>query len=124
MVAGQGGPADLLERPKAYLPEAAVIRPVFAADTGFIAAVDTRAVGLIVVELGGGRQRAEDRIDPAVGLSALSGPGQPVDADTPLAVIHASSEHDWQDAAAALRSAVRLGPEPPPSAPLVHDRIG
>jgi hypothetical protein len=39
-------------------------------------------------------------------------------------VIHAASEQDWQEAAGALRDAVRLGPEPPPTAPLVHDRIG
>jgi thymidine phosphorylase len=124
MVSGQGGPADLLERPEAHLPEAAVSRPVFADGTGFITGIDTRAVGLIVVQLGGGRQRAEDRIDPAVGLSSLRGRGEPVDADTPLAVIHAAREQDWQDAAAALRDAVRLGPESLPAAPLVHDRIG
>lgn len=124
MVSGQGGPADLLERPEAYLPQAAVCRPLLAEGMGFITAIDTRAVGMIVVELGGGRQRTDDRIDPAVGLSGLSGPQQPVVADTPLAVIHAASADDWKRAAAALREAVRLGPEPPPSAPLVHDRIG
>ncbi len=124
MVSGQGGPADLLERPHAYLREAAVCRPLFAEGTGYVTAIDTRAVGMIVVELGGGRQRAEDRIDPTVGLSGLSCLGQPVEAERPLAVIHAASEDDWEQAAATLRCAVRLGPEPPPSVPLVHDRIG
>lgn len=124
MVSGQGGPADLLERPEAYLPRAAMCRPVLAEGAGFITAIDTRAVGMIVVELGGGRQRTDDRVDPAVGLSELRGAGQPVTADSPLAVIHAASADDWQRAAAALRGAVRLGPEPPPSVPLVHDRIG
>jgi thymidine phosphorylase len=124
MVRGQGGPADLLERPEAYLRKAAVCRPLFAKGTGYVTAIDTRAVGMVVVELGGGRQRAEDRIDPAVGLSGLSRLGQPVEAEQPLAVIHAASEDDWEQAAATLRRAVRLGPAPPPPTPLVHDHIG
>ena len=114
----------MLERPHAYLREAAVCRPLFAEGTGYVTAIDTRAVGMIVVELGGGRQRAEDRIDPTVGLSGLSCLGQPVEAERPLAVIHAASEDGWEQAAATLRCAVCLGPEPPPSVPLVHDRIG
>ena len=124
MVSEQGGPADLLERPESHLPKAAVCRPLCAEGTGYITAIDTRAVGMIVVELGGGRQRAQDRIDPAVGLSGLCRLGQPMEAERPLAVIHAASEDDWEQAAAALRCAVRLGSAPPPPTPLVHDRIG
>jgi thymidine phosphorylase len=123
MVAGQGGPSDLLERPQAHLPQAAVVRPAFPEQPGFVNAIDTRALGMIVVELGGGRQRAEDRIDPAVGLSAIAAPGQQADSEAPLAVIHAASEDDWQRAAAALRRAVRLGPQAPPPRPLVLARL-
>lgn len=124
MVSGQGGPSDLVERPEAYLPRAAVSRPVFADQTGFVTAIDTRTLGMIVVDLGGGRQHAEDRIDPAVGLSAIAGPGERAGSDAALAVIHAAGEDDWQRAAAALRRAVRIGPRAPAQRPLVRARFG
>ena len=70
MVAALGGPRDLLERPDRYLARAPVVQDIAAAEEGIVAAIDTRALGLAVVALGGGRVRVEDRIDPAVGLDS------------------------------------------------------
>lgn len=128
MVAGQGGPAGLLDKPEAFLPTAAVVRPVFARRGGRVARMDTRAVGLAVVRLGGGRQRAQDRVDPSVGFSTLCSPGQAVGPDVaPLAVIHAASETDWGLAAAALRAAVEVSADTPSVADItstvVRERI-
>ena len=53
-----------------------------------------RAVGLAVVELGGGRARAADAIDPAVGLTELAPVGAEVGPDAPLARVHARSADD------------------------------
>ena len=112
MVAALGGPADLLERPERHLPVASVIRTVEF--EGTVTAIDTRAVGLAVVALGGGRTRPQDAVDPAVGLSDLARPG---DSDGVLATIHARSEDDADAAEATLRAAYRLG-----SAREVEDR--
>ena len=65
-------------------------------------AIDAREVGLAVVELGGGRARAADAIDPAVGLTELAGLGAEVAADAPLALVHA------RDEGAAARAIARL----------------
>lgn len=103
MVVALGGPADLLEHGAVRLPQAAVQRPVFPAVAhGRVVAMDTRALGLVVVALGGGRTHPQGSIDPAVGLAAVAAPGEPVGADQPLAVIHAASA----DAAAAAAQAV------------------
>ena len=51
MVAGQGGPGDLLERPDHYLPAAVFSRPVFADTRGCVIHIDTLGVGAIVVQL-------------------------------------------------------------------------
>jgi thymidine phosphorylase len=75
--------------------------------------VDARAIGLGVVSLGGGRQRVEDAIDPAVGLADVCGPGDAVGPDQPLAVVHARTPADADAAAAALRTAVTVGEAPP-----------
>jgi thymidine phosphorylase len=108
MVAGQGGPVDFLDQPGRYLKAAKLCKPVLAVNQGFVAAVDIKAIGLAVVKLGGGRIRAEDHINHAVGVSGLCQPGKPVTPDTPLAMIHAESETDWDRAANAVQQAVRV----------------
>lgn len=123
MVREQGGPPDLLERPDGHLARAAVRRPVHPAEPGFVTAIDTEAVGMAVVRLGGGRQRAEDRIDPAVGLSEIRRLGEEVGPDAPLAIIHAVNEADRDNCAASLRSAMRVGSEPPRPQPLIERRF-
>ncbi|WP_075216372.1 thymidine phosphorylase [Mongoliimonas terrestris] len=122
MVAALGGPADLLERPEAYLARAPVVRPVHADAAGAIAAIDTRAIGVAVVALGGGRTRPEDAIDPSVGFTNLAGLGTVVDGERPLGLVHAASEAAADAASAALRAAYRIGPPATPG-PLVIDRI-
>ncbi len=68
----------------------------------------TRAVGLAVVALGGGRTRPQDPVDPAVGFTALAGLGAEVGADAPVAFVHARSEAMADAAAAALRNAYSI----------------
>jgi len=87
--------------------------------------VDARLIGLLVVALGGGRRRAEDAVDPAVGLANMRGPGDLVGPDRPLAVVHARSTAEAAGAASAVRAAMTVGDEPSPAAgPPVLRRIG
>ncbi|AQZ49446.1 thymidine phosphorylase [Martelella mediterranea] len=123
MVAGLGGPADFVERWESYLPKAAIIRPVEAPSSGYLAACDARAIGLSVVSLGGGRQRPTDRIDHSVGYSVLRPLGAKVAAGEPLALVHAATEEGWQEAAATLRAAIAIEDNPPADRPLVLDRV-
>ncbi len=115
MVAALGGPADLVERPGAYLPAAPVRRRVEA--TGPVAAVATREVGLAVIGLGGGRTRPQDGIDPAVGFADLARPG---DRNGLLGVIHAADEAAADRAEAALRAAYAMGEAPPERDPVIE----
>ena len=109
MVAALGGPVDLVEHPDRYLALAPVQRAVAPARAGVITGVDARALGLLLVELGGGRRRAEDAIDVAVGLAAVGGVGDAVSTDRPLAVVHARTVADAEAGAAALRRAMTVG---------------
>jgi thymidine phosphorylase len=109
MVQALGGPHDLLERAAHHLPTAPVQRPVHLAQTGFVAAIDARALGLAVVALGGGRQRPTDPIDHAVGLVEVKGLGEPVSPDQPFAIVHARSEAEAEAAVQALQTAVTVG---------------
>ncbi|PVZ84283.1 thymidine phosphorylase [Serratia sp. S1B] len=123
MVAAQQGPLDFVERYQHYLPEATLSKPVYAEKPGIITAMDTRALGMAVVALGGGRHRAADSIDYSVGLTDMVRLGMSVDNQQPLAVIHANDEQSWQQAADAVRSAIVLGDQAPAVTPVVYQRI-
>jgi thymidine phosphorylase len=123
MVAALGGPSDLVERPELYLPRAKMRMEVTPSRPGFVQAMDVRAVGMVVLSIGGGRRRAQDRIDPAVGLSGVAGIGERVGPDRPLAIVHAQSDEDARMAAADLATAIKVGDDPPVSSPVVRARI-
>jgi thymidine phosphorylase len=123
MVAAMGGPSDIIENGLARLPEASVVVEVTAGMAGVIQRIDTEALGQIVVHLGGGRLREDDKLDLSVGLSDLLGVGDEVEAQSPLARIHASTEDAADAAAAALRAAYGIG-EDADAPPLVLERIG
>lgn len=124
MVTGLGGPSDFMERYDAYLPKAAIVRPVYAANAGFVTAMDTRELGLAVVAMGGGRRAAGDKLDYAVGLTDFIRLGQSVDADKPLALIHAQTEEQFAQAAGMVQAAVKIGDTRPEALPEVYRRIG
>lgn len=123
MVAGLGGPADFVDRWRDHLPAAPVVRDVLPDSAGVVAAIDTRALGWAVVDLGGGRRRDGDGIDPRVGLSALCAPGDRVGPGLPLGRVHAADPAAADAAAQALRRACRIGEQPVPRA-LVQGRVG
>jgi thymidine phosphorylase len=127
MVAALGGPAGFIEKCAECLPQAPVRREVWPEQPGIVETIDARAIGLAVVALGGGRTRAEDTIDPAVGFAHLArlqdeiGTGGSA---RPLGVVHARSAADADEAAALLREAYHLGGARPSLPPLIHARIG
>lgn len=113
MVAALGGPADILERPEACLDTAQIELPVHAERAGFVDTIDVRALGMTIVGMGGGRARDDDEIDHAVGLARVAGRGAPVDAERPLAIVHARTAVQAERAAASVRAAYIIGDAPP-----------
>lgn len=123
MVSALGGPADLVESPGQYLPRAAVIRPIYPETEGFVSEMDTRAIGLSVVRLGGGRTRVEDAVDPSVGFTAIAPIGTLTGAHQPIAIVHAASETAADQAAVELRTAIRTSTTQPGETPAVIERV-
>ncbi|ENY73961.1 thymidine phosphorylase [Aeromonas diversa CDC 2478-85] len=123
MVTGLGGPTDFVERYDSYLPKSAIVRPVYADRRGIVTAMDTRELGLAVVAMGGGRRAPADKLDYAVGLTDFVRLGHEVNADKPLALIHAQSEEQYAQAAAMVKAAIRIGDDTPEALPEVYRRI-
>jgi thymidine phosphorylase len=124
MVVALGGPGDLLERPERHLPQAPVRQPVHLERAGVVAAIDVRALGLAVVDLGGGRKRAADAVDPRVGLAEVRGIGEEVGPDAPFAVVHAATNGDAATAAEVLRKAAEVVEAMPAATrPAIIERI-
>ncbi len=123
MVAELGGPADFVERWPDRLPASPVVIDVHPGEAGFVTSVATRTLGEVVVALGGGRHREDDRIDPSVGLSDIARIGARVGADAPLARIHAASAEGGRAVAAQVRHAFALSDRAVDVPPLIHERI-
>ncbi|MEP1208601.1 MAG: thymidine phosphorylase [Rhizobiaceae bacterium] len=109
MVTELGGPADLMEKPELHLAQAPVVRPVHAPGEGCIVAIDTRAIGIAVVAMRGGRLTASDTIDPVVGFTELAMVGDFIDGEQPLGFVHARTEDQADAAQASLIAACQLG---------------
>ncbi|MEM0898951.1 MAG: thymidine phosphorylase, partial [Pseudomonadota bacterium] len=124
MVSALGGPADFVDRATDYLPRAPVIVEVLSEAPGYISSIDTREVGLAVVSLGGGRERAEDAVDHSVGLTDVVELGTSIEAGDALAVVHAATAEDAEKAASEIRAAITLGDTTPIREDVIKARIG
>ncbi|MHB0951281.1 MAG: thymidine phosphorylase [Allorhizobium sp.] len=123
MVHTLGGPSDFIERPDQYLPAAKVEIPVLAASDGWLAGCDTRALGMAVVALGGGRQRPSDQIDHRVGLSGFLPLGTRVSKGDRIATVHATDRDGGERAAQTVSASYAIAQSEPVSRPVIIRRI-
>ncbi|MDO7555910.1 MAG: thymidine phosphorylase, partial [Oceanospirillaceae bacterium] len=121
MVAGLGGPPDLLEKPQHYLPQAPIVKPILASHSGYVCAMDVRAIGLSLVTLNAGRSKADDAIDYAVGLSGMVQIGDYIEQGQPLAVAHVRNDNQLALINQELVNLIQLAPDAPRLEPLVKE---
>jgi len=122
IVEAQEGDPRCVEDPR-RLPQPRMRREVRAQRSGFLGSLDAEEVGLAAVELGAGRARKEDRVDPAAGLLLRKRRGDQVRAGETLAELHGASGARLDAGAGRFARAVRMGDEPPPPAPLLLERV-
>ncbi len=123
LVEAQGGDPAIVDDPD-RLRSAPVRRVVEATCSGVVRRVRPRLLGEAVVELGGGRRRMDDPIDPRVGFELQVRPGDAVAVGAPLCTVHAASEADADLAEARVRSAIQVADEGAEGLrPLVSHRV-
>ena len=119
MIAAQGGNPAVCDD-VSLLPQAAVIRTAVCGKAGYVQQMDTEALGLASQAMGAGRETVDDRLDYSGGYVMKVRLGDKVEADTPMVELHARNEADAARAEAAIRAAIRIGPEPAEKPPLFY----
>ncbi len=124
MIEAQGGDAAVVDEPD-RLPHAPLVEKVVAPRTGYIASIDAMEFGLTAVDLGAGRQKKGDLIDPAVGIVLHAKVGDLVMQGQPLLTIHAANVIQLDTARARLLAAYSWSNkpvQPPPHIRRIVDR--
>ncbi len=110
VIEAQGGNPAVLEDPS-VLPQAAEVEVFRAPRDGVVAQIEPRRLGRAIVELGGGRRKIEEDVDPSVGFVIPAKPGQRVRVGEPLASVFARDPAGIEIGLAALREAIVVGDE-------------
>ena len=122
IIEAQGGNPGVVDDP-AVLPQAAECELFTAPRRGFVARIDPKVIGRAIVEMGGGRTRVEDVVDPSVGFVVTARPGDWVEAGEPLATIFSGDRAGISIGRQALRGALVIADEAEPPLPLVSHRV-
>ncbi len=123
LVKAQGGDVRTIDDPS-RLPQSKTKLVVTASRAGFVTAIDAHALGILAIELGAGRTRADQKIDPAAGFELHATLSQPVTRNQPLITLHAASAGLAAQVAARARATFTIGRRPPRKRPAILDRIG
>jgi pyrimidine-nucleoside phosphorylase len=124
MVEAQGGDPRVVEDPEGVLPTAPVLRPIEGVLSGTLAGVDAEALGRASVDLGAGRRRKGDAIDPAVGVVLRSKVGDSVEVGQGMGEVHARTNADAEACLARVHAALAFADQEVEPPPLVYGWYG
>jgi len=122
IIEAQGGNPAIVDDP-ALLPEAHDLEIFAAPRAGVVARVEPRRIGVGIIELGGGRTKVEDTVDPSVGFVITARPGDVVRAGEPLATVYARDAAGLQLGIRCLQEAITVADEAEPPLPLISHRV-
>ncbi|MBR6327306.1 MAG: thymidine phosphorylase [Alphaproteobacteria bacterium] len=123
MVYTLGGPHDFAAHVQDYMPQAPSVRPVYPLHDGYVVSMQTRQIGLALVELKGGRTHPLQTVNHATGMTDFCQIGDKIDTQTPLCMVHAQTESDFERAAFVLPQLIEIGDKPTLSS-VILEKIG
>ncbi|MCR5082792.1 MAG: pyrimidine-nucleoside phosphorylase [Parasporobacterium sp.] len=121
-IKAQGGNINMIENPE-LLPSTDYIYELKAEESGYLTAMDAEKIGTASVLLGAGREKKDDPIDYGAGIIIKKKPGDKVDKGDVLAVLHASDEKKFGDAAKTYVSAISISDKPKEKESLIFERL-
>jgi len=123
MVELQGGDARVIDDSH-RLPQAHHTMQVVSASSGYVSSMQCEQIGTACVILGGGRERKEDSVDPAVGIVLHKKVGDRVDNGDPLATIYYNAEARAERARQLISQSCAVAEAAPAKRPLIHKVVG
>jgi thymidine phosphorylase len=120
MVIAQKGKVDFIRNPDQY-KKAAVVREIIAKEDGFIKTIDTEKIGMISLNLGGGRRVITDNIVPEVGLIVNKKIGDEIKKGDVLCEVHANCESDFEQARKSYYEAITVSDKQVEKNPLIYE---
>ena len=108
LVNNQGGDISYIENPDKF-EKAPIIMPLISEQDGYVERLNAGIVGKAGVELGIGRKRIDDEIDPRVGITFNKKIGDKVSKGDVLAYIHANSSEKAIECIEAIKTAYKIG---------------
>jgi pyrimidine-nucleoside phosphorylase len=122
IVRQQGGDARVVDDPTLLKPAAHALDVAAAAD-GYVGATQCEQLGVAVVVLGGGREKKEDSVDPAVGLVFHKRIGDRIVRGEPLCTLHYNSDARLEEARRLVETAYIISPKPPAAGRALVGRV-
>jgi pyrimidine-nucleoside phosphorylase len=122
MVRLQGGAEEAIED-LSRLPAADLREDLPSPGKGYVAGVNAESIGRACLVLGAGRQRVEDTVDPAVGVTGIAKAGERVEPGQPLLTLHANHADRLEEARRLAAEAFTLAPDPPEPAAMIAETI-
>lgn len=119
----QGGDPSVCDDPEKLLDDSIFKFEVLAETAGFVTAIDTLAIGNAICQLGGGRTKAEDTVDPAVGFASDVKIGSQITSGDPIGTVYCRTEEQFASIRDKLRTAYAISENNPADKPLILDTI-
>ena len=122
MVDAHGGDISVFDDPAAFHKPGAT-QVLDAWETGYIAGMDTTAIGWAVQRTGAGREKAGEPVDPHAGIVFYARRGDCVEKGQPFATLYATSQGQLAESIALLKGAVRIEESRPEEVPALIQRV-
>jgi pyrimidine-nucleoside phosphorylase len=116
----QGGDPRICDDPEMLVEKDLTAFEVASKLPGFVCEIDALKIGSAMIDIGGGRTKADEGVDPAVGYSCKSKLGKPVEAGEPLGIVYCRSREQAASVAPKLLEAYVISEEAVSTATLVH----
>ncbi len=108
MVSLLGGSSGFFENPKKYISKPKIKRDIISKNAGYIKKIDTKKLGNILITLGGGRQRVEDKIDYSVGIKLFIELGDYVEKNQPIAALYTADQNSFDIAEREIYHSIEI----------------
>jgi len=123
MVYALGGPSDILYSHEKHLKVNAIKKDIFSAKSGWVERIKTRDLGLILIELGGGRKQVTDKINFNVGYNNVLRVGDKVDSSQPLLTMYSKSEDDYDNVRKKIEDCFIITDSEVPKLPYTYEIV-